>query len=117
MIDRGIGLTKLYNLLHDPSTGDADIHDLREIQKTVDQEVARAYGWEDLDLTPIFSRLPHGQKFAIPIEIRREIIDRLLELNQIQSTEKSRGRDGNQEGQTLLPIPIGQASGIENFLF
>ncbi|MGI8429698.1 MAG: Eco57I restriction-modification methylase domain-containing protein [Solirubrobacteraceae bacterium] len=68
MLDRGEGLTKIYNRAHDyPAERSADIGRLRELHVALDRAVAAAYGWSDLD----------------PLEpsARREILDRLLELN------------------------------------
>jgi len=77
MLDRGEGLTRIYNRAHDyPAERSADIGRLRELHVTLDRAVAAAYGWSDLD----------------PLEpsARREILDRLLELNHERYTEEVR---------------------------
>jgi len=48
MLARQAGLTRTYNLVHDPRCTDADIEELREIHRQVDYAVAHAYGWDDL---------------------------------------------------------------------
>jgi hypothetical protein len=50
MLDRQEGLTKTYNRFHDPNETAADIAKLRSLHIEMDQQVAIAYGWQDLDL-------------------------------------------------------------------
>ncbi|MBW8485536.1 Eco57I restriction-modification methylase domain-containing protein [Actinomadura parmotrematis] len=83
MMARQAGLTKTYNLIHDPDCGDADIVELREIHKSIDESVCRAYGWDDL-----IPQLAHGHydlgreaRYTVTPIIQRELVDRLLELN------------------------------------
>lgn len=78
---RDLGLTKLYNLVHDPEVTDADIQDLREAHVEIDAATAEAYGWDDLDLGHDFHRTRQGQRFTIAEDARVELLDRLLELN------------------------------------
>jgi hypothetical protein len=47
---RQIGLTKLYNLFHDPTCDASDIQNLRKLHVEMDNAVVAAYGWKrDLD--------------------------------------------------------------------
>jgi hypothetical protein len=46
--DRSIGLTSLYGLFHDPSVQDSDIELLRNMHSSLDHDVIRCYGWDDL---------------------------------------------------------------------
>lgn len=78
---RDLGLTKLYNLVHDPDVTDEDIQELREAHVEVDAATAEAYGWDDLDLGHDFHRTRQGQRFTIAEDARVELLDRLLELN------------------------------------
>jgi hypothetical protein len=45
---RGLGLTKLWNLVLDPACEDADIQLLRSLKQDMDKAVLAAYGWEDM---------------------------------------------------------------------
>jgi hypothetical protein len=83
MLDRGLGLTKLYNLVHHAAVNDADVVGLREIHQKVDQAVAEAYGWRDLDISSGFHESLHGFKFCFNSATRTEILDRLLERNYV----------------------------------
>jgi hypothetical protein len=83
MLARQAGLTKTYNLVHDPECSDADIVELREIHKAIDEAVCRAYGWDDL-----IPQLDHGYhpvgretRYTVGPAVQRELVDRLLELN------------------------------------
>ncbi|MGY1453481.1 Eco57I restriction-modification methylase domain-containing protein [Streptomyces sp. SS8] len=81
MAARGIGLTKIYNLVHSPTDQAADIDDLRTAHVEVDKAVAEAYGWSDLDLDHDFYETRQGARFTINPIARTEILDRLLLLN------------------------------------
>jgi hypothetical protein len=84
MLARQAGLTATYNLVHDPKCADADIAELREIHRAIDEAVVRAYGWSDLldsGLDHGFHDTRQGIRYTIGPMIRREILDRLLELN------------------------------------
>jgi len=92
-VRRELGLTKVYNLFHDPETeGDSvpvrnaappfdDIRQLRALHRQMDEAVAAAYGWSDLNLNHGFHTTPQGIRFTIDEAARREILDRLLQLN------------------------------------
>ncbi|SNR25243.1 Eco57I restriction-modification methylase domain-containing protein [Actinomadura mexicana] len=83
MLARQAGLTKTYNFVHDPGCSDADIVELREIHKAIDEAVCRAYGWDDL-----IPQLDHGHhnlgretRYTVGHTMWRDFVDRLLELN------------------------------------
>ncbi|NKZ02878.1 Eco57I restriction-modification methylase domain-containing protein [Actinomadura latina] len=83
MLARQAGLTKTYNLVHDPECSDTDIAQLRGIHKAIDKAVCRAYGWDDL-----IAQLDHGHhnigrdtRYTVGHVMWREFVDRLLELN------------------------------------
>ncbi|MFR9756779.1 Eco57I restriction-modification methylase domain-containing protein [Streptomyces sp. TR06-5] len=81
MLERQIGLTKLYNLVHDASVEDTAIKRLRGIHEAVDHSVANAYSWSDLDITHSFVETRQGPRHAMSQATRVEILDRLVELN------------------------------------
>lgn len=78
---RQAGLTKTYNLVHDPRCVDADIGELRHLHQRIDSSVAQAYGWEDIDLDHGFHETRQGTRYTVGPVVRQEILDRLLELN------------------------------------
>jgi hypothetical protein len=78
---RDVGLTDLYNAVHDSRSSDADIQELRELRIQVDQKVAAAYGWVGLDLGHGFHETKHGLRFTIAESARRTALERLLALN------------------------------------
>src|SRR5664280_2528132 len=51
MLGRQLGLTKTYNLVHDPGITDPAVVHLRELHVAVDEAVCAAYGWDDLPST------------------------------------------------------------------
>jgi len=82
MLARNLGLTKTYNLFHDPDCTDDGIARLRELHVAMDLAVLACYGWDDLALEHGFYTDDRGQvRFTISPVARREILSRLLELN------------------------------------
>ncbi|MFJ6783873.1 Eco57I restriction-modification methylase domain-containing protein [Streptomyces yangpuensis] len=84
MLRRGLGLTKLYNLVNDPDVADsvdADIARIRQIHVELDQAVMAAYGWDDVDLDHGFHTYRQMERWTVSPAARVEILDRLLEEN------------------------------------
>lgn len=84
--ERQIGLTTLYNALHNPKVQDADMVELRRMHADLDVAVARAYGWEDLDMGHAFRSVGYlpdndNTRHTIPEDTRLEILRRLTRLN------------------------------------
>jgi hypothetical protein len=110
-----LGLTKIYNLYHaryltsvdievqsgcSPQTcdkGHQDLLKLRELHKAMDEAVLKFYGWEEIQLRHDFYEvdyLPENDRlrFTIHPEARKEILERLLQLNhKMHAAEVSRG--------------------------
>ncbi|WP_051392744.1 Eco57I restriction-modification methylase domain-containing protein [Glycomyces arizonensis] len=84
MLAREAGLTDTYNMVHDQANSDADIANLREIHRLIDDEVCRCYGWDDLipELSHDHYDTRQGTRYTIAPGPRQEILDRLLEENQ-----------------------------------
>ncbi len=82
MLSRNLGLTKTYNLFHDPKCTDADIQRLRELHSEMDRAILGCYGWDDIDPQHDFYQNERGQtRFTVSSAARREILRRLLDLN------------------------------------
>ncbi|WP_028648806.1 Eco57I restriction-modification methylase domain-containing protein [Nocardiopsis sp. CNT312] len=91
MLRRQLGLTKLYNLVHDEGNqGDVDIDRLREIHVEIDEAVKEAYGWSDLDLQHGHHETDQGMRWTVSPAARVEILDRLLQLNFDRHAEEER---------------------------
>src|SRR5204862_269035 len=88
MTARREGLTKTYNRFHDPRETAVDIQQLRELHVEMDRAVAAAYGWSDLALDHGFHETKQGVRFTISEGARREVLDRLLELNHARYAEE-----------------------------
>jgi hypothetical protein len=114
-----IGLTKLYNRFHTDTERDPRIEDLRAFQREMDAAVARAYGWEDLDLEHGFhkvSYLPEKDRvrFTISETARVEVLRRLSELNrQRYEEEVAQGLHTNATTRASFRAPrAGQPTGV-----
>jgi hypothetical protein len=81
MLARNEGLTKTYNRFHNPGEASADIAHLRALHVEMDNAVAAAYGWADLDLGHGFHDTAQGVRYTLAEPIRRTVLARLLELN------------------------------------
>lgn len=92
MLRRGLGLTKLYNLVNDPEIhGDEDVESLREIHVEVDAATAAAYGWDDIVLGHGFHSFRQVQRWTLSPAARVESLDRLL-LENIRRSRDVQGR-------------------------
>jgi len=95
MRDEWIGLTELYNRFHDPNERDPRIQGLRDLHRQIDEAVAEAYGWDDLDLDHDFHEvgyLPEDDRvrWTISEEARLEVLRRLARLNEERYEEEVR---------------------------
>lgn len=84
MLRRELGLTKLYNLVNDPTIADeddADVARMRQIHTELDHVVMEAYGWGDVELNHGFHTYRQMARWTVCPEARVEILDRLLEEN------------------------------------
>jgi len=82
MLSRNLGLTKTYNLFHDPNCIDPDIQRLRDLHTEMDRSILACYGWQDLDPQHGFYKNDRGQiRFTISLQARKELIRKLLDLN------------------------------------
>lgn len=101
MLRRQEGLTKTYNRFHSPAETASDIVELRTLHKQMDEQVAAAYGWADLDLQHGFHQTKQGLRYTISEEARREVLGRLLTLNhQRHAEEVAAGLHDKGKGQS-----------------
>jgi methylase of polypeptide subunit release factors len=95
------GLTKIYNRFHAAEELAADIQKLRELHVEIDRIVAAAYGWDDLVLGHGFHETKQGARFTISDSARREVLARLLKLNQQRHSEEvAQGLHDKKGGRT-----------------
>jgi len=103
-IQHNICLTDLYNELHDERNPKNEFRSLRDLIEQNDNEVLRAYGWDDLALEHGFhkvSYLPENDcdRFTISERARTEVLQRLSELNhQRYQEEVDQGLHGGAAG-------------------
>ena len=88
MLSRQEGLTKTYNRFHNRDETAADIQQLRSLHIGMDNAVAAAYGWQDIDLGHDFHETKQGLRYTISETARREVLDRLLLLNHERYAEE-----------------------------
>jgi hypothetical protein len=120
MQTRQEGLTKTYNRFHDQNEQSADIARLRKLHVEMDQAVAAAYGWSDLDLGHGFHATKQGERYTLSEPARRTVLDRLLALNHQRYAEevaaglhdkgakkgkKAKASSGAAPQAELLPTP------------
>jgi hypothetical protein len=119
MMKRKLGLTKLYNLVHNPAETGEDVRRLREIHTEVDNAVAEAYGWTDLALGHGFHETRQGLRFTIDPTVQVEVLDRLLELNhQRYAEEAAKGlHDKKGKGRRKRSVPGAGAAFEDGALF
>jgi hypothetical protein len=88
MVERNEGLTTTYNRFHDRGEKSEDIARLRALHEEMDQAVAAAYGWSDLDLGHGFHATKQGERYTLSEPARRTVLDRLLQLNHQRYAEE-----------------------------
>jgi hypothetical protein len=82
------GLTSFYNHFHDSTDRSVELEDVRRLHVEMDQAVAAAYGWTDLNLGHGFHETKQGLRFTISEPARREVLQRLLKLNHERYAEE-----------------------------
>lgn len=97
MVPGQLSLTEVYNLFHDSEEESEDIARLRELHVEMDQAVAAAYGWDDLDLGHGFHETDQGTRYTLSAPARRQVLARLLELNHLRYAEEVAKRPHSQE--------------------
>ncbi len=83
-----IGMTTLYNRVHDGDDYGEAINQLRELHEQLDRAVCDAYGWTDIDLGYGFHKTEEGQRWTMSEDAREEVLARLLELNHQRHAEE-----------------------------
>lgn len=104
-----LGVTNLYNRVHDPAYAEAGIVAVREAHVALDGAVAEAYGWADLlnagshghHLTTRF-----GVRWTVAPEVQREVERRLLALNH------ERARRGGEVPPAAVPADADELEAV-----
>jgi len=111
MLDRQEGMTKTYNRFHNPDEKSADIQKLRELHVEMDQAVATAYGWTDLNLDHGFHETKQGMRYTISEPARKEVLQRLLKLNHERYAEEvKQGLHDKKKGAAKKAAPNKKAN-------
>jgi hypothetical protein len=95
MLSRQIGLTALYNLFHKPSEMDAELVEMRRLQREIDIAVRDSYGWQDIELEHGFHEVGYlsandNVRYTISEPARIEILKRLAKLNKERWEEEEK---------------------------
>src|SRR5690606_31234178 len=111
MLERDLGLTKLYNLVNDPSESDPMIQRIRELHVEIDEAVLEAYAldeerepairdyearkakaplpaWSEVVLDHGFHDHGQGVRWTVGPQARLDILDKLLALNHYRHKEE-----------------------------
>jgi hypothetical protein len=116
MVSRQDGLTKTYNRFHKMGETAEDIQKLRQLHVEMDNAVAAAYGWADLDLGHGFHETKQGLRFTISEPARREVLARLLKLNHERYAEEvAKGLHGKKKGKGKKGVKVSRARGLALF--
>ena len=115
MKERNLGLTSIYNLVHDPDVqSDEGIQRLRDLHVALDIAVRDAYGWDDLDLEHGFHEVRgQGVRFTFSPQAGNRVLELLLELNRERyEAEVAAGLHKRTQKKTRArqPAPAGQPS-------
>lgn len=112
MVSRCEGLTATYNRFHNPNEASADIQKLRDLHIEMDEAVAAAYCWTDLNLGHDFHETKQGMRFTISETARKEVLQRLLKLNHERYAEEvKQGLHDKKKGAAKKAAPKKKATG------
>lgn len=107
-----LGLTEFYNRFHQKDETAEDIVRLRSLHAELDQAVAVAYGWDNLDLDYGFHATKQGERYTISEFARRAVLDRLLLLNHQRYAEEvkaglhEKGAKKSKTPRTIKSVPL-----------
>jgi hypothetical protein len=110
MGSRTAGLTDIQNSLCDRNETSTDIKELRNLHIEMDQAVAAAYGWTDLELDHGFHETKQGIRFTISEPARREVLQRLLKLNHERYAEEVKQGLHGKKGAARKAAPKKKAA-------
>jgi hypothetical protein len=110
MLSSHEGLTDTYNRFHDSNETSSQIQKLRELHVEMDDAVASAYGWSDLDLGHDFHKTKQGVRFTISEPARREVLQRLLRLNHERYAEEVKQGLHGKKGAAKKAVPKKKAA-------
>ncbi len=110
MLDRQMGLTKTYNLVHDPLVTDPKVQELRDIHVAIDEAVIAAYDWMEVPLGHGHHETRQGVRFTISPAAQVEVLDRLLELNHQRAAAEAAARLGGVKGGPKKRKPSAEAA-------
>ncbi|MCP4263900.1 MAG: TetR family transcriptional regulator [Planctomycetes bacterium] len=95
MAKHNIGLTKIYNLFHNPGEKRPEIIKFRELHTTLDKVILKAYKWDDIVLEYGFftdfeveDENNKSWRYRWPDNVHDQVLGRLLELNHERYTEE-----------------------------
>lgn len=140
MEQRQIGLTSLYNFVHDSKSLEVDIEQLRQIHIDVDEATRTAYAldeeresgirefeakvasaplpsWRDIELGHGFHETRQGVRFTISPQAREDVMDKLLALNHYRYDQELKQGLHNKKGARKKASgaarpELGAASGV-----
>lgn len=110
LVFEGIGLTELYNRMHDPVTQRDSVRELRALRSQMDQAALGAYGWSDIDLDHGFYELEYLPpkdclRFTISPGARVEVLRRLSALNHERYAVEQAAWPQKSGRRSRLPAP------------
>ncbi|SDB57828.1 Eco57I restriction-modification methylase domain-containing protein [Bauldia litoralis] len=93
LAQNSLGMTEIYNGMHDLEDRSPIAIQMRELQVTLDRVLISEQGWDDVELCHDFHEVPYLPKndrirFTISEEARAEVLWRLSELNRLRHFEE-----------------------------
>jgi len=124
--NRRVGLTALYNLVHERASIDDDLVRLREIHVEIDEAAREAYAldedqdpaireyevkvssaplplWREIEFTHGFHETRQGVRFTISPQAQIDVLDKLLALNQYRYDQEVKQGSRSGKGRGSAP--------------
>ncbi len=106
MVREQVGLTRLYNRLHDSKEQGEELQRLRELHRALDVAVLAAYGWEDVRPGHGFHATDAGQRFGLSDAARAEVVSRLGTLNHERAEAEAQGATRAAAAPAPMPASV-----------
>ena len=108
----GIGLTDVFNQVHDPTINSKEVVALRRVQVEIDRAVVDAYGWKKLDLNHDFYKTRQGLRFTVHATSRQDLVQRLLKLNHERNLAKTNAKKVKSKSRKRKRIETAAAGSL-----
>ena len=106
MLSHEKGMTKFYNDFHDPKLKSSEIEEIRNLQTQLNNEVLKAYGFDDIDPQYGFHQVDYlpedkNTRFTVSEKAREKLLYRLALLNKRRHEEEANQKNLGESSASM----------------